>query len=127
MSNWQGKSKRKATSSRLKKRSKKRKFEIGNPPTETIIGDKKKKVIRGRSGIKKVRLKKIDEANVTDPQTGKTEKTKILKLIENPANVDYTRRRILTKGAIVETELGKARITSRINQNGIVNAILLYE
>jgi small subunit ribosomal protein S8e len=32
---------------------------------------------------------------------------------------------IVTKGCIVETELGKAKVTSRPSQHGIVNAILV--
>ncbi|MHA1309747.1 MAG: 30S ribosomal protein S8e [Candidatus Helarchaeota archaeon] len=127
MSYWQGRSKRKPSGGRLKKRCKKRKYEMGNPPTETIIGPPTKKFVRGRSGIIKIRLKKIDTANVTDKNTGVTKKVKILKVIENPANVEYTRRRIITKGAIIETELGIAKVTSKINQVGIVNAVLINE
>ena len=127
MSYWQGKSKRKPSGARLKKRRKKKNFEMGSPPTPTIIGPTKKKIVRRRSGIKKIRLKKIDEANVTDLNTGVTKKSIILKVLENPANVEFTRKRIITKGAKIETELGIARVTSRLNQIGIVNAVLLNE
>ena len=127
MSYWQGRSKRKPTGGRLKKFRKKRKYEMGNPPTETQLGTPKKKFVRGRGGNIKIKLKKTDEANVTDPSTGITKKVKILKVIENPANVEYTRRRIITKGAKIETELGIARVTSRVNQIGIVNAVLISE
>jgi small subunit ribosomal protein S8e len=44
---------------------------------------------------------------------------------ENPANKNFVRRNILTKGAVVATDLGKAKITSRPGQDGEVNAILL--
>ena len=37
----------------------------------------------------------------------------------------YMRRNILTKGAIIKTELGDARITNRPGQDGVINAILL--
>ncbi|MEK6949175.1 MAG: 30S ribosomal protein S8e, partial [Nanoarchaeota archaeon] len=43
----------------------------------------------------------------------------------NPANRHFVRRNIMTKGAIIETEKGKARITSRPGQDGAVNAVLI--
>jgi len=127
MSFWQAKSKRKQTGARLKKRCKKRKYELGRTTLKTQIGPVSKKFVRCRGGGKKIRLRKIDQANITDPSTGVTKNVKILKVIENPANVEFTRKRILTKGAKIETELGVARITSRINQIGFVNAVLINE
>jgi small subunit ribosomal protein S8e len=44
---------------------------------------------------------------------------------ENPANRNFARMNILTKGAIVDTEVGSIRITSRPGQHGLVNAVLL--
>ncbi|MGC8851015.1 MAG: 30S ribosomal protein S8e, partial [Candidatus Micrarchaeia archaeon] len=38
-----------------------------------------------------------------------------------------SRENIVTKGAIIETELGKAKVTSRPGQHGIVNAVLLKQ
>ncbi len=73
----------------------------------------------------KVRLAAADSAVVTDKTSGKTSKSKLLRVIGNPANVDYQRRGVITKGAIVETELGQARVTSRPGQDGVINAILL--
>ena len=35
------------------------------------------------------------------------------------------RRNILTKGAIIETDAGKAKITNRPGQEGTVNAVLV--
>ena len=52
---------------------------------------------------------------------------KIISVVENPANRQYVRRNIVTKGAIVQTEIGKALVTSRPGQDGIVNAVLLKE
>ena len=52
-------------------------------------------------------------------------KTEIISVVENPANIHYVRRNIMTKGAIIETELGKAKITSRPGQTGTINAILI--
>ena len=46
-------------------------------------------------------------------------------MVKNPTNVDYDRRGVITKGTIIETPLGTARVTSRPGQDGIVNAILV--
>ncbi|HDI07805.1 MAG TPA: 30S ribosomal protein S8e, partial [Candidatus Bathyarchaeota archaeon] len=66
-------------------------------------------------------------ACVTDPSTGKTQKAEILRVVKNPANVDYNRRGVITKGAVIETSLGLARVTSRPGQHGIINAVLIRE
>jgi small subunit ribosomal protein S8e len=50
---------------------------------------------------------------------------KIETVKDNKANLHYMRRSILTKGAVIKTELGDARITNRPGQDGVVNAILL--
>ena len=76
-------------------------------------------------GGTKVRIAVADWAVVTDKGSGKSSKSKLLRVVRNPANVDYQRRGVITKGAIVETELGQARVTSRPGQHGVINAILL--
>ncbi|MEM3023047.1 MAG: 30S ribosomal protein S8e, partial [Candidatus Bathyarchaeia archaeon] len=48
-------------------------------------------------------------------------------VVKNPANVDYQRRGIVTKGAIISTPLGKAKVTSRPGQDGVLNAVLLKD
>lgn len=72
-----------------------------------------------------MRIARADSAVVTDKATGTTSKTKLLRVLRNPANVDYQRRGVITKGAIVETEAGQARVTSRPGQDGVINAILV--
>ncbi len=127
MSVWHGDlEKRKPTGGKKRSYRKKRKFEMGSFPTETLLGEEKRKVDRVRGGNVKVRLLSTEVVNLSDPKTGRTERTKILRVLENPANIDYDRRGVLTKGTIVETPLGKAKITSRPGQNGVVNAVLLH-
>ena len=58
-------------------------------------------------------------------KTGKCVVAKIKTVLENPANPNLTRRNIITKGCIVQTEKGKARITSRPGQQGSLNAVLI--
>jgi small subunit ribosomal protein S8e len=123
---WQGKSKRKVTGGRRKFASKKRRYEIGREKQVTVIEDReRKKSARTRGGARKIRVLGTNIANVTHVKSNKTIKTKILTVIENPANPFYVRRNIITKGAIIETELGKARVTSRPGQDGMINAVLI--
>jgi len=102
----------------------KRRFERGSFPAETLLGNPKRKVSRRRGGNEKVRLLAVKHANVSDA-SGKIAKVEILRVVKNPANVDYDRRGVITKGTIIETSLGTARVTSRPGQDGIVNAILV--
>lgn len=70
-------------------------------------------------------LLSTDSANVVDPKTGHAKKVKILTVIENPADPHFVRRNVLTRGAVIDTELGKARVTSRPGQSGTVDAVLV--
>jgi small subunit ribosomal protein S8e len=81
--------------------------------------------VRGYGGTTKVKALKDNQASVTDPKGGKTEKTKIIRVVKNRANVDYNRRGVITKGAEIETTLGLARVTSRPGSDGIINAVLI--
>jgi small subunit ribosomal protein S8e len=58
-------------------------------------------------------------------KSGKTEKVEITRVVKNPANVDYDRRGVITRGAVIETSLGLARVTSRPGQHGVLNAVLV--
>ncbi len=122
---WQGKSNRKYTGGRLHRHRKKRAYEAGRPPADTVIGDTRRKIVRTMGGNVKVRLLRCDYANVSDPRSGTTKKVRIISVKDNPANPFYIRRNILTRGAVIETELGDALVTSRPGQDGVVNAKLI--
>lgn len=121
----QNKSKRKATGGVLRKNRKKRKYEMGREKLYLVLGEEKKKKIRTKGNGKKLRLLSYDKVNVTDPKNKKTFITKIKTVSENPANPHYVRRNIITKGAVIETEAGKAKVTSRPSQDGVINAVLI--
>lgn len=123
----QEKSKRKYTGKKYKKSHKKRKSNLEHPPIETRLGVEKKKKQRTLGGNFKLKLFSSNFINVTDLNTNTTSKVKILKFESNDASKDINRRHVLTKGAIVETELGLARISSRPGQHGILNGILIRE
>jgi len=103
----------------------KRAFEMGSDPAQTIVGEKRVSLRRGRGGKVKIAALSVNTANVTDPATGKSQKTEITGVAKNPANVDYQRRGVITKGAILDTPLGQAIVTSRPGQHGVVNALLI--
>jgi len=126
LSVWHGgMRKKKASGGRKSSFRKKRRFERGSFPTETSLGTDKKSFTRKRGRMRKIRLLNTTHANISEPSTGKTKKVKIARVIKNPTNVDYDRRGVITKGTIIETSLGTARVTSRPGQNGVVNAILI--
>ena len=120
----QFRSRKKMSGGRYKYRTKKKK-NLGDLPVYTKLGKRKSKITKGRSAIKKQRLLQDEIANVYDPKTKKHLKLKILNITENPADRHFVRRNIITKGAIIKTEKGDARITSRPGQQGSVNAILI--
>ncbi len=94
---------------------------------ETVLGDKKLAFSRVKGGSTKVSAVQMDVANVTDPTAHTTKKVKISKVISNAANRDFERRGVMTKGAIIETEAGRARVTSRPSQDGVVNAVIIQK
>lgn len=125
MALWQGQSSRSKTGRRIRYGRGKRKTEIGRETHLTTIGNPTIKQVRTRGNKRKNVAKTINIAYVVDPKTKKTTKTEITTVIDNPANLNYIRRNILNKGAVIDTPLGNAKVTSRPGQTGVVNAILL--
>ncbi len=121
----QARSNRKPSGGALKSTLAKRKHMTGRLPTLTKLGATKRKLLLTKGGGVKTRVLHAEVANVIDPKTKKASQVKIKTVVESPANRYYSRRNIMTKGTIIETEQGKARVTSRPGQDGTVNAVLL--
>jgi len=51
----------------------------------------------------------------------------IKNVLETPSNRFLARQNILTKGTIVQTEEGKAKIISRPGQEGVINGVFIKE
>ena len=102
-----------------------RKFEIDRYPNEALIGNDIQVIRRVRGDNSKAALKTAEFANVSNVEENKTSKSKILRVIKNTANKDYERRGVITKGTVIETELGLARVISRPGQVGVINAVQL--
>ncbi|MBU03686.1 MAG: 30S ribosomal protein S8e [Euryarchaeota archaeon] len=131
MAKWHGISRRKPSGGRLKRPSRyrgKRKTEISSENQFAFVGDKDaRKLYRKTAGSQTVRVLSIKNINVSKPKEGKTVRAQITNVIRNDADTNYVRRNIVTKGAIVETDVGQVRVTSRPGMHGVVSGILLEE
>ena len=94
---------------------------VGGVFVATKVSDKDVRTKkRRRGGTSSMRLKKAAYINVSSKDGSK--KAKILRVIESP-NPEFIRMNIITKGAILETEMGKVKVTNRVGQDGIINGV----
>jgi small subunit ribosomal protein S8e len=119
----QGRSTRKRTGGRRRPSRKRTRAELGRDPTETTVGEPRLRTVDARGDGEKVRVLSTDVAQVADG--GEVVEAEIENVVENPANINYVRRNIVTRGAVIETTAGRARVTSRPGQDGVVNAVRL--
>jgi len=128
MVKWHLRSRRGPTGKLIRRLRKKRKMDSGSEFIATRLDVKKRvKVTRTRGGNVKLNLLTVNEINVADPKTKKIRKLKIITVEKNPANPHYVRMNVITKGAIVKTEIGSVRVTSKPGQHGVVNGVLIEE
>jgi small subunit ribosomal protein S8e len=118
-------SRRTPSGGRYKDSRKKRLTEMGRLPASTKPGEKAVKYVKVRGGNIKKKMVYGAVANVLDKKTKVFKAVKFTVVSENNANRQFVRRNILTKGAVIETELGKARVTNRPGQEGFINAELI--
>lgn len=122
----QGKSKRKPSGARYKSKIiKKKQALVGRLPAMTKIGASRVQNIRARGGTQKLRTLSIDKVHLYNPKTKKHSIEDIKNVVDSPADKNFIRRKIMTKGTTIETSKGKAKITNRPGQDGIIHAILL--
>ncbi|MGB9719675.1 MAG: 30S ribosomal protein S8e [Candidatus Anstonellales archaeon] len=107
---------------RIKGRDKKLAHVGGEFASTKVSESEKKKAVRTKGGGRKIKLQKAVYVNVATDKGVK--KAKIISVIEGN-NPHYTRQNVITKGAVLNTELGKVRVTSRPGQDGVVNGILV--
>ena len=115
--------KRKPTGGRSRPSRGRRAFEKDGYAIEPLVGPASRRPIERRGGHVTAGLITADYANVSDG-SGKASKSKILRVKKSPANRDYERRGVITRGAVLETEAGEAVVTSRPTSDGVVNAVL---
>ena len=102
---------------------KKKSYEKTNQERFVILGETKRKSIRGMGGQRKTVLLSTNIVNISDGK--KIKKVEITNVLETPQNLFLARQNRLSKGVVIETTAGKARITNRPSREGSVNAILL--
>ena len=116
---------RKISGGKYIKSRKKKKYELaGQRRIVKLSEEEKRKTKRVRGGNKKTFLLKAKYVNVFD-EKGKSKKIEIKNVLETPSNRFLARQNIITKGTILETELGKVKVTNRPSQEGIVNGVFL--
>ncbi len=102
----------------------KRRSEMGGYFASAKAGaEQQLKGVRGRGGAVRPVLKHTAFANVLTKQGYK--KAKITGVEESKDNRNFARLGIMTKGTVINTELGKARIINRPGQEGSINAVLM--
>ena len=132
MAQWHDKSARKASGGRrttLRRRDKTLAQRGSDPVHTTVASEDRRFVAETKRGGIKVKARKANRASVLDSKTRKVSVCEILNVSENPANRQFARRNIITKGAVIEVKLAsgstvKAKVTSRPGQSGSVQAVL---
>lgn len=114
---------RKISGGKYKKPRKKKKYELSGQARTVRLGDKKTKFLRVMGGNKKIISLAQNKMNIIIK--GKAKQADIKNVIETPSNRFLARQNVLVKSAIVETSLGKARITNRPSQEGIIQGVLV--
>ena len=117
-------SKRKQTGKRYVENRKKKRRNLGGiqklctPGEDQIIITRR----RGANKVSSVVHTQYAVVNVT-PTTKKKAKIKIVK--DNPASKHFVRINAITKGAVVDSDIGLIKVTSRPSKHGVVNAVLV--
>lgn len=93
--------KRRLTGGRKHPHQKKRKFEVGKPPSMTKMGSKRIHLVRGRGGNLKYRALRLESGNFSWGGENVTKKTRILDVVYNASNNELVRTKTLVKSAVV--------------------------
>ena len=125
MAQWHGISRRKPSGGRKVQARGKRSTEISTEKQMALIGEPKRKIYRRTGGNTLVRVLAANKVSINNPKTGKTTPVTIENVVENESDPNYVRRNVLVKGAIIETDKGRVRITSRPGKDGVINGVLV--
>lgn len=123
MAVWQDRSQTKKTGGKTRSYRKSRKHDLGSKFSEPEVGEHRTQTKKTRGGNQKTVAKRTENANLA--VDGEIKSVEIESVEDNPANPNFVRRSILTKGTVIETSEGRARVTSRPGQDGVVNAKLI--
>mmetsp|Transcript_122777 Transcript_122777/g.347951 ORF Transcript_122777/g.347951 Transcript_122777/m.347951 type:complete len:217 (+) Transcript_122777:76-726(+) len=96
--------KHRKTGGRRNIHQKKRKFEMGRPPSMTKLGVKRVRVVRCRGGNMKFRALRLDSGNYSWGSENCTKKVRILDVVYNASNNELVRTKTLVKNTIVQID-----------------------
>lgn len=102
---------------------KSRKYDLGDEFSEPELGEQRIETKDSRGTESKTTVRRESRVNV--PVDGEVQGVEIQSVDDNPANDNFVRRSLLTKGTVVSTQEGKVRVTSRPGQDGVVNGVLI--
>lgn len=108
------------------KNRKKKKYELPGQRKVVKLSEtekEKRRTNRVTGGNKKTFILQAKTVNVRIKD--KTKKASIKNVLETPSNRFLARQKIITKGTILETDLGKVKVTNRPTQEGTLNGILV--
>lgn len=115
---------KKISGGRYIKNRKKKKYELPGQKRIVKLSEKeKRKSLRTQGGNKKTFLLQAKLVNVK--VKNKFQKIEIKNVLETPSNRFLARQNVITKGTILQTALGKVKVTNRPSQDGVVNGILV--
>ena len=121
-----GKTKRSGSGAGYIDYRKAKQYELARTSVMAKVAPAKTTTSRIKAGYTKTRVLDANQVNLYDSKSKKYIIADIETVVENPANAQLVRRNIITKGCIVQTNKGKARITSRPGQTGFLNGILVH-
>ena len=104
---------------------KSKKYDLGSEFSSPSLGETRTEKKDAKGNTEKTIVRTENKVNLA--VDGEVKKAEIESVEDNPANANYVRRSLLTKGTIIQTSEGKARITSRPGQDGLVNGQLVEE
>ncbi len=121
---------RKITGGKYIKRRKKRLHELPGQKIVVKLSETEKRTSkRTRGGNKKNFMLRAKYVNVklenSKSKKVDTKKEEIKNVLKTPSNRFLARQNIITKGTIVDTSLGKVKITNRPSQEAVINGILI--
>jgi len=124
MSIWLQGSKRKPSGGKYHHAKPKKKMHVGRAPALTRVASKTKvRKVKALGNNFKLRALTSSECNVFDVKKKKTVKALIEDVMLNPANRHYVRMDVITRGAVLKTNLGFVKVTNRPGQEGVVNGV----
>jgi len=105
------------------KKRKKKLYEAPGQRRIVKLGEEKRKKKRMIGGRKKIVMFSAKKVSVLINKKAKN--VEIKNVLETPSNRFLARQNVITKGTILETELGKVKVTNRPSQTGIVQGVLV--